>query len=168
MGRLIELITDVAGAASYLIQIDDSNTFSAPRVVEQTLTASQFTATSLAAQQHWWRVRAVDAAGTAGAWSSVRSFTPQGAAAPPPGGALTLTVTATGRSGERIVSSPAGINVAVGSTGSASFTGGTAITLSVSSGRDAVWSGACSSSGNKTKTCTFTPTTNASVTGNVQ
>jgi hypothetical protein len=86
----------------------------------------------------------------------------------PPGQALTLTVTATGRSGERITSSPAGINVAVGSTGSASFTGGTAITLTVSNGRDAVWSGACSSGGNKRKTCVFTPTTTASVTANVQ
>jgi hypothetical protein len=40
--------------------------------------------------------------------------------------------------------------------------------LSVTNGRDAIWSGACSSGGNKTKTCTFTITGNASVTGNVQ
>jgi hypothetical protein len=31
-----------------------------------------------------------------------------------------------------------------------------------------VWSGACSSGGNKTKTCTFTLTGNAAVTANVQ
>ncbi len=80
----------------------------------------------------------------------------------------TLTVTATGRGGESIVSSPAGINVAVGSTGSASFANGTAITLSVAGGRDAIWSGACSSGGNKARTCVFTITGNASVTGNVQ
>jgi len=86
----------------------------------------------------------------------------------PPGQALTLTVTATGRSGERITSSPAGINVPVGSTGSASFTGGTAITLAVSNGRDAIWSGACSSGGSKAKTCRFTPTANVTVTANVQ
>jgi hypothetical protein len=86
----------------------------------------------------------------------------------PPGPAVTVTVTATGRSGEGITSSPAGINVAVGSTGSGSFTSGTAITLSVSNGRDAIWSGACSSGGNKAKTCRFTPTANASVTANVQ
>jgi len=49
----------------------------------------------------------------------------------------TLAVTATGRSGERVTSSPAGINVSVGSTGSASFSVGTAITLSVTNGRDA-------------------------------
>jgi len=163
--------SDVSGAASYVIQIDDSSSFSAPAVVEQTVTASQFSATSLAAQPHWWRVRAVNSAGTAGAWSSARSFAPQGAAPPPPppsGGTLTLTVKASGRSGERITSNPAGINVSVGNTQSASFTGGSPITLSVSGGRSAVWSGACSSGGNKTKTCTFTPTANASVTGNVQ
>jgi hypothetical protein len=352
--------TDVSAAASYRIQIDDSSSFSAPRVVDQTVTASQFSAGSLAIRQHWWRVRGINSAGTAGAWSSVRSFTPQTApvapalsaitlspssvvggnasqgtatlntvapsggavvtltssngalasvpasvtvaagatsatfaittsavttasaatisgayggatrtatltvnpvaaapslsgvtvspssvtggssstgtvtltsAAPtggavvtlsdnstaatvptsvtvlagatsatftvttstvtastpvtitgsldgatrtatltvnPAGAAVTLTVTASGRSGERVTSNPAGINVAVGSTGSASFTGGTAITLSVSNGRDAIWSGACSSGGNKTRTCTFTISGNVSVTGNVQ
>jgi hypothetical protein len=86
----------------------------------------------------------------------------------PPSQAATLTVTATGRSGERVTSSPAGINVSVGTTGSASFATGTSITLSVSNGRDAIWSGACSSGGNKTRTCTFTFTGNATVTGNVQ
>jgi hypothetical protein len=87
---------------------------------------------------------------------------------PPPGQTATLTVTATGRSGERVTSSPAGINVNVGSTGSASFSTGTSITLSVTNGRGAVWSGVCSSGGNKTKTCTFTLNANATVTANVQ
>jgi hypothetical protein len=86
----------------------------------------------------------------------------------PPAATVTLTVTATGRSGERITSSPAGINVLVGSTQSASFTANTSITLSVTNNRDAIWSGACSSGGNKTKTCTFTISANASVTANVQ
>ena len=86
----------------------------------------------------------------------------------PPGQTATLTVTATGRSRERVTSSPTGINVSVGSTGSASFTTGISITLTVSNGRDAIWSGACSSGGNETKTCTFTLTANASVTANVQ
>jgi hypothetical protein len=81
---------------------------------------------------------------------------------------VTLTVTATGRSGERVVSSPAGINVTVGSSGTAPFASNTSVTLSVANGRDAIWSGACSSGGNKAKTCTFTITANASVTGNVQ
>jgi hypothetical protein len=86
----------------------------------------------------------------------------------PPATTATLTVTATGRSGERVISNPTGINVSVGSTASASFPAGTSITLSVSNGRDAVWSGACSSGGQKTRTCTFTLTANASVTANVQ
>jgi hypothetical protein len=86
----------------------------------------------------------------------------------PPAQTATLTVTATGRTGERVTSNPVGINVTVGSTGSASFAVGTSITLSVSNNRDAIWSGACSSGGNKAKTCTFTLNANASVTANVQ
>jgi len=86
----------------------------------------------------------------------------------PQGQAVTLTVTATGRSGERVTSSPVGINVPVGSTGSANFSTGTSITLTVSNGRDAIWSGACSSGGTKARTCTFTLNGNASVTANVQ
>jgi hypothetical protein len=70
--------------------------------------------------------------------------------------------------GERVTSSPAGINVATGSSGSASFASGTAITLSVTNGRDAIWSGACSSGGSKRRTCTFTLTGTAAVTANVQ
>ena len=84
------------------------------------------------------------------------------------GQTATLTVSASGRSGERVTSSPAGINVAVGSSGSASFAVGTSITLSVTNGRDAIWSGACSSGGSKRKTCTFTLSGNASVSANVQ
>ena len=88
--------------------------------------------------------------------------------APPPSQTATLTVTATGRGGETVTSSPAGISVTVGSTGSASFATGTAITLSATNGRDVVWSGACSSGGQKAKTCTFTLTAAATVTANVQ
>ena len=80
----------------------------------------------------------------------------------------TLSVSAGGRSGERVVSNPAGLSVATGSTGSAQFAPGTAVTLSVASGRDAIWSGACSSGGAKTKTCTLTLNANSSVTANVQ
>ena len=87
---------------------------------------------------------------------------------PPPAQSATVTVTATGRAGERVTSSPAGISVAVGSTGSATFTTGTSITLSVTNGRGAIWSGACSSGGSKVKTCTFTVTGAASVSANVQ
>jgi hypothetical protein len=100
--------------------------------------------------------------------SATLTINPSGSPPPPPGQTATLTVTATGRSGQRITSSPSGINVAVGSTGSASFTTGTSITLSVTNGRDAIWSGACSSGGSKRRTCTFTFTGAASVTANVQ
>jgi hypothetical protein len=86
----------------------------------------------------------------------------------PAGQPATLTVTASGRSGERVTSSPAGIDVAVGSSASASFATGTSITLRVSSGRSAIWSGACSSGGSRRRTCTFTLTGTASVTANVQ
>jgi hypothetical protein len=86
----------------------------------------------------------------------------------PPGQSATLTVTAAGRSGERVLSSPSGISVAVGTTGSATFNAGTSITLSVTNGRDAIWSGACSSGGEKRRTCTFTLNGNAALTANVQ
>jgi hypothetical protein len=38
----------------------------------------------------------------------------------------------------------------------------------VTNGRDAIWSGGCSSGGNKQRTCAFTLSGNASVTANVQ
>jgi len=87
---------------------------------------------------------------------------------PAPTQTATVTVTATGRNGERVTSSPAGINVAVGSTGSASFAAGTVVTLSVTNGRDAIWSGMFSSNGSKTKTLRFTLTGNTTITANVQ
>ena len=163
--------SDVTGAVNYRIQIDDSSSFASPLTVDQTVFASQFTAPTLPATQHWWRVRGVNSAGTAGAFSVVRSFIPQGSAPPPPpptGEVATLTVSASGRSGERVTSSPAGINVSVPGTQSASFTTGTSITLSATNGRDVVWSGACSSNGNKTKSCTFTFSAAGSVSANVQ
>jgi hypothetical protein len=81
---------------------------------------------------------------------------------------MSLAVTAGGRGGERVVSNPASLSVASGSTGSGQFAPGTAITLSVVSGRSAIWSGACSSGGAKTRTCTLTLNANSSVTANVQ
>jgi hypothetical protein len=81
---------------------------------------------------------------------------------------MSLAVTAGGRSGERVVSNPTGLSVATGSTGSAQLAPGTAVTLSVASGRDAIWGGACSSGGAKTRSCTLTLNANSSVTANVQ
>ena len=78
-----------------------------------------------------------------------------------------MSVTATGRGGESILSTPAGLSVPTGSTGSAPFAAGTSITLRVSNSRDVIWSWACSSGGNKTKTCTFTASATRTVTANV-
>jgi FG-GAP-like repeat len=61
--------TDVGAATSYQIHIDDSNKFSTPLVVDAKVTASQFTAPTLAAKRHWWRVRGINSAGVAGPWS---------------------------------------------------------------------------------------------------
>jgi len=167
---------DVPDAANYRVQIDDSSSFTSPLIVDQTVSGSQFAAPTLPATTHWWRVRGVNSAGTAGPFSVVRSFTPQGTAPPPPppppppptGGTATLTVSASGRSGERVLSSPSGINVAVPGTQSAPFTTGTSITMSASNGRDVIWSGACSSGGQKTRNCTFTLNAAGSITANVQ
>jgi hypothetical protein len=81
---------------------------------------------------------------------------------------MSLAVTAGGRSGERVTSNPAGLSVATGSTGSTQLAPGTVVTLSVASGRVAIWGGACSSGGAKTRSCTLTLNANSSVTANVQ
>jgi hypothetical protein len=65
--------TDVSGAASYTIQIDDSDTFAAP-LVSQNTTVSQFTTNTLPTIRMWFRVRANSASGTPGNWSSARRF----------------------------------------------------------------------------------------------
>ncbi|MCU1378889.1 MAG: hypothetical protein JWN29_1872 [Acidimicrobiales bacterium] len=65
--------SDVAAAASYTIQIDDQDTFSSP-TVNQSVAASTYSRSTLPAARMWWRVRAVDASGAPGAWSSLRRF----------------------------------------------------------------------------------------------
>ena len=79
-----------------------------------------------------------------------------------------LTLTATGRAGETVSSTPAGLSVPVGSTGSATFPVGTSIRLGVTNGRSVIWSGVCSSGGAKTPSCTFTLNAASSETANVQ
>jgi hypothetical protein len=66
--------TDVSGATSYTIQIDDSDTFAAPQLVSRDTTVSQFTTNTLPTTRMWWRVRANSASGTAGSWSPARRF----------------------------------------------------------------------------------------------
>jgi hypothetical protein len=81
---------------------------------------------------------------------------------------VSLAITAGGRSGERVVASPTGLSVATGSTGSTQVAPGSVVTLSVASGRDAIWGGACSSGGAKARTCKMTVNASSSVTANVQ
>jgi len=64
----------VSGAATYQLQVDDSSSFPAPLIVDQTVTGNQFTVSSLARGTRFWRVRAVDGAGNPGTWSTVRSL----------------------------------------------------------------------------------------------
>lgn len=66
--------TDVSGAVSYTIQIDSDEFFSAPQVVNQDTTVSQFTTNTLPTTRMWWRVRANSASGTPGSWSASRRF----------------------------------------------------------------------------------------------
>ena len=65
--------SDVAGATSYTIQIDDQDTFSSPLIVNQTVTPSQFSTSTLPTLRMWWRVRANNG-GVSGPWSAVRRF----------------------------------------------------------------------------------------------
>jgi hypothetical protein len=65
--------SDVSGAANYTVQIDDQNTFSSP-IVNQNVTASQFSSSTLPTLTMWWRARANNASGNAGTWSAARRF----------------------------------------------------------------------------------------------
>jgi hypothetical protein len=157
----------------YDLQIAQDGGFKTIEVLDSQLNNPTRTELSLTPGQKFWRVHSMqgDSSPTTAAvtaWSATGTFSltvaPQGQQTQ----TATVTLTASGRSGERVTSSPGGLSVAVGSTGSASFATGTSITLTVSNGRDAIWSGACSSSGAKRKSCTLTLTANASVAANVQ
>jgi hypothetical protein len=65
--------SDVAGATSYTIQIDDRNDFPSPLILNQTVTPSQFNTSTLPTLTMWWRVRANNG-GVSGPWSAVRRF----------------------------------------------------------------------------------------------
>ena len=65
--------SDVTGATSYTIQIDDRDTFPSPLIVDQTAATSQFSTSTLPTLTMWWRVRANNAGGS-GPWSAVRRF----------------------------------------------------------------------------------------------
>ena len=65
--------SDVNGEASYTIQVSTQDTFPSS-IVNQNVTASQFSTSTLPTSTMWWRVRANDASGKAGAWSAARRF----------------------------------------------------------------------------------------------
>lgn len=66
--------SDVAGATSYRLQIDDRDSFRAPLTLDRTVTASQLSVSGLPATRLFWRVRAINSSGAAGPWSPVRRF----------------------------------------------------------------------------------------------
>src|SRR5262249_33842903 len=86
--------SDVANAVSYTLQIDGSSTFTAPLVSEQSGAVSECPLTGLPAVRQWWRVRGVNAAGVAGAWTAARRFQPLAA----PAAAALLSVSASAAS----------------------------------------------------------------------
>ena len=133
--------SDVGAASTYTIQIDDSNNFGSPFVVNTNVNISRFTAGTLPLRRLWWRVRGINSAGAAGPWSAARTFTPQAAPSGPPalsaltispssvvGGATaqgTVTLTSAAPSGGAVIaltssnpsvaSVPSSINIAAGS-----------------------------------------------------
>jgi hypothetical protein len=64
--------SDVAGAVSYEIQIDNSSGFSLPLTHTASPVASAYATSTLPRQTLYWRVRALASGGAVGAWSSVR------------------------------------------------------------------------------------------------
>ena len=161
-------LASAAPSGGAVVALSSSNTAVATVPASVTVAAGATSATFGVTTASVSASTTVTIAGTFGGATKTAGLTVTPQSAPPPAGTSTLTVVAQGRGGETVLSTPSGISVKVGSTGSASFANGTSITLSVTNGRDAIWSGACSSGGNKRKTCTFTLTAAASVTADVQ
>jgi len=67
-------VTDPSGV-TYSLQVDNSSTFNLPEVSVSGLTASHYTTATLAAGTSYWRVKAVDGAGTDSGWTAAWSFT---------------------------------------------------------------------------------------------
>ncbi len=127
--------------------------------------AAGWDTTESADGSHSLTVRAVDRAGNVG--TSSRTVTVLHATPPPPAEAR-LSVSASGTTGVRITSNPAGIAVASGQTRAASFAVGTAVRLTVGGGRRAVFSGACSTGGVARTSCTVTLEADSSVSARIR
>lgn len=66
--------TDVPGAASYMLQMSNSDDFSV-LVTNYVVSSSESSQTWLPPRTVYWRVQATSADGTPGVWSTVRTFT---------------------------------------------------------------------------------------------
>ena len=85
--------SNVATAVTYIIEIDTSSGFTAPLTRSESVSVSQATISGLPAQELFWRVRGVNAAGAAGPFSSSRRVTPQAAPAAPSLSSVTTSPT---------------------------------------------------------------------------
>src|SRR5205823_1385212 len=103
------------------VSLSSSNTGAATVPASVTVPAGATSANFTIATKAVSASTPVTISGAFGGATRTATLTVTPSSPPPPSGSFTLTVTATGRSGERISSSPGGISVAVGSTGSASF-----------------------------------------------
>lgn len=65
----------MASAATYQLQVDDDAGFSDPEFDDTADTTSHVPATALTDGAYSWRVRAINAYGTPGEWSVVRTLT---------------------------------------------------------------------------------------------
>jgi hypothetical protein len=74
-----------ASAVHYQLQVDNNADFSSPAVNSSSVSSSSYTVTTaLANGTYYWRVRAVDVAGNASAWTSARYFRVDTVAPPVP------------------------------------------------------------------------------------
>jgi peroxiredoxin len=66
--------SDVMGAASYTIEVDQTGSFAGPLAASRTVPAPSLAISPLPYGTLWWRVRANDANGAPGRWSPPRAF----------------------------------------------------------------------------------------------
>jgi hypothetical protein len=72
----------IPNAVQYEVQYSNNSSFD--RVTTVTTKSTEYTfAQELSNSLHWWRVRALDAAGNPSVWSAARSFTPDGSLGSP-------------------------------------------------------------------------------------
>jgi hypothetical protein len=67
-------VTYSYGALTYIIQVDNNSGFTSPEFTPPGINGTQAVTTPLASGTYYWRVRAVNVYGAAGAWSASRSF----------------------------------------------------------------------------------------------